>query len=126
MAKTRFNFKKMSGDEGQEIPITDTWSVWIWVTIEPHDYGDTEPYMVPAISAVIRQGDKTRATMHIDEGIIFPKGIVLAIREPLLRILNEAQDFVEDYDLGSIYEKMKKAGTWPPPKEIWILKEESC
>lgn len=122
MAKTRFSFQRMLKD-GQMVDLIDAWRVNLGAKIEAHDYGDTEPYIAATVHATIFCGEQCMVEIATGEGIIFPKAVPAKIREPLIKVLNEAMDFVDSVDLTSTYWKMKDKGTWPPSPETWIKKE---
>jgi hypothetical protein len=118
----RFSFSKMLKD-GQMIDLIDTWKTKLGARIEAHDYGDVEPYIAATIHASVFRGKRRMAEIATSEGVILPSTLATKVREPLIKLLNEAMDFVESADLAPIYWKMKDKGTWPPPVETWIKKE---
>jgi len=105
------------------IDLIDTWKTKLGARIEAHDYGDTEPYIAATIHATVFRGERKMAEIVTSEGVILPNVVATKVREPLIKVLNEAMDFVDGADLAPIYWKMKDKGTWPPPAETWIKKE---
>lgn len=105
------------------VDIIDTWKAKLGARIEAHDYGDSEPYIAATIRASVFRGNRHMAEIEPEEGIVFPKTVAVKVREPLMRVLHEALDFIEDAELDKIYHRMKKNGTWPPDPSTWIKKE---
>lgn len=118
----RFSFTKMLKD-GQMVDLVDNWTANLGARIEAHDYGDEEPYIAATVHARVFRGERRMAEITTNEGVIFPKAVAVKVREPLIKVLNEAMDFVEGADLSTIYHRMKDKGTWPPPSDTWIKKE---
>jgi hypothetical protein len=109
--------------DGQVVDLVDAWTANMQARIEAHDFGDVEPYMVAVAHASVYRHTRCIAELSADEGVIFPPVIPKKVREPLMRVLNEAIDVCDGANLGRQYDKAKKHGTWPPPRETWIKKE---
>jgi hypothetical protein len=109
--------------DGQVVDLVDAWTANMYARIEAHDYGDTEPYMVAVACASVYRHARRMAELSTDEGVIFPPAIPKKVREPLIRVINEAIDICDGANLGARYDREKKKGTWPPPKETWVKKE---
>jgi hypothetical protein len=122
VGKVRFSFSKMLKD-GQMIDLVDTWKTKLGARIEAHDYGDVEPYISATVHATVFRGVRKMAEIATSEGVILPSTVATKVREPLIKVLNEAMDFVDGADLAPIYWKMKDKGTWPPDPSTWIKKE---
>jgi hypothetical protein len=118
----RFSFSKMLKD-GQTVDLLDNWTANLGARIEAHDYGDEEPYIAATVHAKVFRRARCMAEIVTSEGVVFPKALAVKVREPLIKVLNEAMDFVEGVDLSTIYHRMKDKGTWPPDPSTWIKKE---
>ena len=105
------------------VDLVDAWTANLRAKIEAHDFGDTEPYMVAVAHASVYRHARLMTELSTDEGVIFPPVIPKKVREPLIRTLNEAIDVCDGANLGKQYDRAKKNGTWPPPRETWIKKE---